>query len=141
LKKLKGPLFVVVDTNILVSSLLADGPPALIVDRIAEGKIRPCFNEPILSEYWNVLSRPKFGFNPLQINRLMYDIIRVGFGVEASAHTLPGKVLMPDESDRKFYEAAKIAGALLITGNTKHYPDEPFILTPAAFVQRYYAAE
>jgi hypothetical protein len=46
---------------------------------------------------------------------------------------------MPDESDRKFYEIAKAAGAILITGNTKHYPDEPFIVTPTVFVQKYYS--
>jgi hypothetical protein len=45
---------------------------------------------------------------------------------------------MPDETDRKFYDTAKAAGAMLITGNTKHYPDEPFILTPAAFIRGYY---
>jgi hypothetical protein len=41
---------------------------------------------------------------------------------------------MPDESDRVFYDVAKTAGAYLITGNTKHFPQEPFILTPAEFV-------
>jgi hypothetical protein len=39
----------------------------------------------------------------------------------------------------KFYDIAKAADAILITGNIKHYPDEPFILTPAAFIQRYYS--
>jgi predicted nucleic acid-binding protein len=35
---------VVLDTNILVSALLSDGPPALIVDRVAEERIRPYFD-------------------------------------------------------------------------------------------------
>jgi hypothetical protein len=48
---------------------------------------------------------------------------------------------MPDETDRKFYDVAKATDAILITGNTKHYPNEPFVLTPAAFVQRYYSKE
>jgi putative PIN family toxin of toxin-antitoxin system len=129
-------LWVVLDTNILVSSLLSDGPPALIIDWVAGGKIQPCFDGRILSEYWDVLNRPKFGFSPLRINRLIRDITGAGFGIEASASE---GVSMSDESDRKFYDVAKTANAILITGNTKHYPDEPFIVTPAAFVQRYYS--
>jgi hypothetical protein len=45
------------------------------------------------------------------------------------------------QTDRKFYDVAKATDAILITGNTKHYPNEPFVLTPAAFVQRYYSKE
>jgi predicted nucleic acid-binding protein len=41
---------------------------------------------------------------------------------------------MIDEDDRIFYDTAKSAEAYLISGNTKHYPNEPFILTPAAFL-------
>jgi hypothetical protein len=41
---------------------------------------------------------------------------------------------MPDEDDRVFYDTAKTAGAYLIPGNTKHFPQEPFILTPAQFL-------
>lgn len=129
----EASLFAVVDTNILVSSLLSDGNPALIVDQIAEGKIIPCFNSPILSEYQDVLSRPKFGFSLLQINRLIHDIVQAGIPV----HSIPSAFHLPDEGDRKFYDVAKTAGVILITGNTKHYPQEPFVLTPAAFVQRY----
>jgi putative PIN family toxin of toxin-antitoxin system len=126
-------LLAVLDTNILVSALLSDGPPAVIVDWVAVRNIRPCFDGRILGEYWDVLSRPKFGFSPLRIDRLIHDIVSSGFEVEAA---ISSGVLMPDESDRKFYEVAKTAGAMLITGNTKHYPDEPFILTPAVFVQK-----
>jgi putative PIN family toxin of toxin-antitoxin system len=83
-KESSGSLSVVLDTNILVSSLLSDGPPALIVDLIAGGRIRPCFDDSILSEYWDVLSRSKFGFSSVQINRLVHDIISTGFGIEVS---------------------------------------------------------
>jgi hypothetical protein len=40
---------------------------------------------------------------------------------------------MPDEDDRVFYDSAKLAGAYLITGNAKHYPAQPFVVTPAEF--------
>jgi predicted nucleic acid-binding protein len=41
---------------------------------------------------------------------------------------------MLDEDDRIFYDTAKNAGAYLVTGNKRHYPDEAFILTPADFL-------
>jgi putative PIN family toxin of toxin-antitoxin system len=126
--------FVTLDTNILVSSLLSDGPPAHIVDMIAEGRIRPCFNDAILAEYWDVFSLPKFGFSPPRIERLIRHIIRAGFGVEASA---PSVFPLPDEGDRKFYDVAVAAGSILITGNIKHYPHEPFIASPADFLRTY----
>jgi predicted nucleic acid-binding protein len=47
---------------------------------------------------------------------------------------VPSTYILIDEDDRVFYDTAKQAGAYLITGNTKHYPSEPFILTPSAFL-------
>ena len=41
---------------------------------------------------------------------------------------------MPDESDRKFYDAAKFCNAYLLTGNKKHYPKDPLVLSPAEFL-------
>ena len=48
----------------------------------------------------------------------------------------PSASPMPDEDDRVFYDTAKTAGAYLITGNSKHYPSEPFILTPSVFLEK-----
>jgi predicted nucleic acid-binding protein len=114
-----------------VSSLLSNGAPAFITDWIAEGKLFPVYDKRILSEYWDVLNRPRFGFSAEQVNRLVHHIVRVGLGIEEST---PSTVKLPDESDRKFYDTAKIAGAILITGNSKHYPQESFIVTPATFI-------
>jgi hypothetical protein len=47
----------------------------------------------------------------------------------------PSTHAMIDEDDRVFYDTAKFAGAYLITGNIKHYPAEPFIITPAVFLE------
>lgn len=33
-----------------------------------------------------------------------------------------------------FYEAAKSAKAYLVTGNAKHYPKEPMVVTPQDFL-------
>jgi len=121
----------VLDTNILVSSLLTAGPPAIIVDLVADGKIIPFYSNPILHEYWDILSRKKFGFDPLQVTRLLDDIVRTGIAVEGEESDKNKKV---NKDDRIFYNAAVEATAYLITGNIRHFPKEPFVVTPAQFL-------
>ena len=128
---------VVLDTNVLVSALLANGPPAAIVDLVADGKLRPFYNDFIISEYWDVLGRKKFNFHPLQVSRLIDDIVRNGVAVEVNEHTV---LSMADEDDRVFLDVAKASLAFLITGNIKHFPSEPFIITPAGFLTKYQIA-
>jgi len=127
-------LKVVLDTNILVSALLTSGPPAFIVDLIAGGKIIPIYSVFIMEEYYEVLSRKKFNFSPMQVNRLMDDITRVGITVEGKPSAKNIKV---DKDDKIFYDAAKEANAFLITGNIKHFPKEDFIVTPSQFLSLY----
>jgi hypothetical protein len=50
----------------------------------------PCFDDRILSEYWDVLGRPKFGFSPLRIDRLIHDIVSAGFEVIQGNRTKTG---------------------------------------------------
>jgi putative PIN family toxin of toxin-antitoxin system len=123
---------VVLDTNVLVSSLLSAGPPAIIVDLIADGHIIPFYSNPILQEYWDVLSREKFGFDPAQVTRLINDLARTGIAVESKQS---GKsIKFNDDDDRIFYDAAVEAEAYLITGNMRHFPKKSFIITPAQFL-------
>jgi hypothetical protein len=41
---------------------------------------------------------------------------------------------MKDESDRKFYDAAKKSESILVTGNVKHFPSVYFVMSPSAFL-------
>jgi len=63
---------------------------------------------------------------------LIDDIIRVGLATETNVISL---IRMLDEDDRKFYDVAKSAEAFLITGNIRHYPKEPFIVSPSGFLE------
>ena len=125
---------VVLDTNVVVSGFLnRQGKPASILKLVLQHDFDICVNTAILIEYEQVLNRAKFAgkIHQAEIQRffdIMYDI-----GVNTIA--VPSKISLPDESDRKFYDVAKAASAYLITGNTKHYPDEPFILPPAEFIK------
>jgi len=129
---------IVLDTNVLVSALLmAENFPAQIINLARNRSVQTRYCDAIIAEYKNVLSRQKFNFQAEDVQKMIRSIIRSGIPENAS----PSTILMPDKSDRKFYDTAKTSGAILITGNTKHYPDEPFIFTPAAFVQKYYSGK
>lgn len=122
---------VVLDTNILVSALWsADGNPNRITHLIPEQKIIPCYCEAILLEYRSVLNRPAFKFTAEQVDELLSKLAKFGeyYDVQKS------DIVLPDESDRVFYDTAKTSNAILITGNTKHYPSENFIKTPVEFL-------
>jgi putative PIN family toxin of toxin-antitoxin system len=123
---------VVIDTNVLVSGLWTpDGNSAKIIALMPLGKILPCYTLPIMKEYRSVLNRPKFKFSGTQTNELLALIEWYGL----SLTTETSGTAMADESDRKFFDAAKTSGAILITGNKKHYPLESFVLNPAEFLQ------
>lgn len=56
-------IYAVIDTNVVVSSLFSlDGTscPAAVINAILRGAITPLYNDAILAEYREVLSRPKY---------------------------------------------------------------------------------
>ena len=130
---------IVLDTNVLVSGLLTPfGPCGEIVRMVSAGKLILYIDARILSEYNEVLQRPKFKFNNDHIDTLISFIRHNGQFVSA----LPLKSSLPDPDDEPFLEVA-IAGNVrsLITGNIVHYPSSHReginILSPSEFLGYY----
>jgi putative PIN family toxin of toxin-antitoxin system len=127
-------MLVVIDTNILVSSLWSkSGTPAKIMSLVISGRLVPCYDYRIICEYKEVLSRPKFKFLPGEISALLDFVKHNGHSVIAE----PLDTDFVDEADKKFYEVAKHCGATLITGNIKHFPNDSFIMTANDFLEKY----
>jgi len=127
------PINVVLDTNVLVSALWsADGNPFKIVRMIPDGIIIPHFCEEILLEYKTVLFRPSFRFHHKNVEELLERFMLFGRNVDAKKSDFP----LLDESDRAFFDTAKNSESILITGNIKHYPRDPHILTPIDFLSK-----
>ena len=131
--------YVVFDTNVLISSLLTKKPGTAtgrIVDMITEGIITPVFNQEILDEYRDVLHRKKFSFSDQAIDNLLRMMIQFGQSIEALETEEP---FLRDSDDKVFFEVVMAKrgqtdsqkDAYLISGNLKHYPLRPFIVTPA----------
>jgi len=133
-RKPKPATKVVLDTNILVSSLLVEeGNCATILKFVMRRKILVFYNADILDEYRRVLNYPTLAFEPHRIGTHLNLIFRKGLVMKSKKSTIK----MIDESDRVFYDLHKTAGAILITGNAKHYPPkEKSIMNPADFLSK-----
>lgn len=95
----------------------------------------PMYDADIIAEYEEVLHREKFPILPDAASALISYIIENG--VEASRADFAES--MPDEDDRVFYEVSlSNEDSFLVTGNLKHYPTSPRVITPAAFIDIIY---
>ena len=123
--------YAVIDTNVLVSAMLKwDSVPGNVIELVFSGALIPLLNETIAKEYREVLSRPKFHLTEDIIRDVLTEINC--FGIYIDAEELD--IVLPDLKDRVFYEVVmeerKTKDAYLITGNIKHFPAKPYVVTP-----------
>ena len=124
--------YAVIDTNVLVSALLSskdDTATVQVLGKVITGEIIPVYSNVITKEYREVLSRKKFGFSGELIEYLMSAIEKYGILLDPS----PSGITLPDIKDVPFYEVViekRNDNAYLVTGNIKHFPKEPFVVTP-----------
>lgn len=110
---------VVLDTNILVSGLITPGGPCgRILRLLVEDLLLLCLDARILWEYEIVLPRPELEIDPDDVEEALELVREIGEVV--AARPLPS--VLPHEDDRAFLEVAATAGAVLVTGNKRHYP-------------------
>ena len=128
-------LYAVIDTNVLVSALIAtkkESHPLTVLANVFAGTITPLFNDEIISEYRDVLSREKFHLDPADIEDAINAFLRYGLNLERTE--VKGEVF-PDPKDVVFYEVKMSKeDAYLVTGNMKHFPKKPFVVTPGEMV-------
>jgi uncharacterized protein len=127
---------IVLDTNVLVSGLLTPfGSSGDIIRMVFSGELILCMDARILSEYREVLYRPKFNFDNHKV-AILIDFIKQ-YGQLVSG--LPLQNPLPEPDDEAFLEAA-LAGKVkaLITGNKVHYPSASRegidVLSPSEFI-------
>jgi len=126
---------VVLDTNVIVSAVqTTHGPCAQILDMLADGVFGIFAGDRILAEYDSVLSRPALRLGPSDVAEVM--ILIHSSAEPVAAVPLPTK--LPDPGDMPFLEVAAAAGAILVTGNFRHFPKKSCagvtVLTPREFI-------
>ena len=128
-------IYAVIDTNVFVSAYITHNEASAtpkVVNLMFSGKIKPLYNEEIMTEYREVLSREHFHISQHKRDALYDFIYKNGILTERTAFDK----LFVDESDRVFYEVTlSEEDSFLVTGNLKHYPVDPRVVTPAQMLQ------
>jgi putative PIN family toxin of toxin-antitoxin system len=115
-----GTPFWVIDTNVFVSAAITPGG---ICDQVLQcavaGLFVPAWDNQILSEYREVLGRPKFKLSKTAVRALLDALPASGFrrGMPLQESCLP------DPDDLPFVVVALATNdKTIITGNPSHYP-------------------
>ena len=111
------------------------GVCAQIFDMLTDGVFGIYVDDRILAEYDSVLRRPHLHLIPDDTAEVMEWIRSVAEPV--CAVPLPAE--LSDRGDMPFLEVAASAGAILVTGNTRHYPKRSrvgvTVLSPREFIE------
>ena len=128
-------IYAVFDTNILVSALISrrsDTAVVLALETMLSGEVIPLYNDEILQEYEEVLHREKFDLPKSLVDAIIRQIKKDGIASER-IHT---DETFPDLTDIVFYEVAlSKEDSFLVTGNIKHFPKNPIVVTPYEFLK------
>ena len=117
--------YAVIDTNVLVSAMLKENSvPRKVINAVFEGKIIPLFDDEILREYEEVVSRPKFKNTPQSIDFFMNGMRDHGKYIEA----VDFNEILPDPKDAIFLSFADDGAGrgrhLPCYGEFKTFPDK-----------------
>ena len=128
-------IYAVIDTNVFVAALLSrhsNSATVLVVDTLMNHGICPLYNQEIINEYNDVLHREKFHFPSESIDAIISTVQKYGI----SSERIASSEYFPDPKDVVFYEVALSKDdAYLVTGNTKHFPKKPIVVTPTEMMK------
>ncbi|MBQ3642911.1 PIN domain-containing protein [bacterium] len=132
--------YAVIDTNVIVSAVMAfnksneESSPYIILANVLAGRVIPLFSSEIIDEYKDVLSRKKFKFDVKLVDTLIEAIKKHGIDTKKADID----EILPDPKDVVFYqvtlEGQKSQNTYLVTGNLKHFPSKPFVVSPKQMI-------
>ena len=130
-------VYAVIDTNVIVSSLLThnvESPTVGIIKAIRERGLIPIYSEYLLSEYMDVLTRSKFSL-PKDISEgVLALFIEYGIQYEPSDDNID----LPDPDDVPIYlimMETRDLNSYLVTGNVRHFPEVDYVVTPKKMME------
>ena len=89
-------MMIVLDTNVIISGILRPfSKPASILRMVADGTVQLAYDLRLLSEYRDVLSRPKFNVSKENVEVFLAQIEQEGFLVSVK----PLEIHLPDPND------------------------------------------
>lgn len=133
---------IVIDTNVVVSALIQRSYPFLILNELfIEDKFQLCVSDALLSEYYEVLARPKFARFPDFFARAESLLVDIEIRAVKYKPTLTLD-LISDKDDNMILELADECKAdFVITGNTTDFIfpiyKQTKIVTPKEYWETY----
>jgi putative PIN family toxin of toxin-antitoxin system len=130
-------MIVVLDTNGIVSGVLKPfSKAAAILLLVADGTIQLAYDLRLVSEYRDVLKRPRFKLAKEDVEVFLAQVEQDGLVVAVK----PLKFHLQDPDDESFLEVALAAMAkAIVTGNKRHFSKREYegvkILSPAEFLE------
>lgn len=133
-----GPLRVVIDTNVFVSSFFG-GIPRRIIDLWRDGRILLCLSQGIVEEYIEVLSR--LGLQNGRELKALIKLFAEGYNSLFAGFTPELQVVKDDPDDNKFIECAVELDCKVIVSGDRHLREigryiDIEILSPREFWER-----
>jgi putative PIN family toxin of toxin-antitoxin system len=134
---------VVLDTNVVISVLLHQGPTRRIFELWSASRIKPLATQAILDEYVRVLHYPKFGFETKIITEILEENLLPWISKTGEYR---GKLshIPADKNDELFLRAALggkasalVSGDIHLRALNGRYPFP--ILPPGDFLSRYFS--
>jgi putative PIN family toxin of toxin-antitoxin system len=109
----------VLDTNVLVSAMLSPHRAAAqVLDLVTDGVVTALLDDRIAAEYREAMRRPRFGFDAVEVERVLDTVEALAERVTAR----PLTVTLPDADGLPFLEVAVAGHAdMLVTGNARHF--------------------
>lgn len=132
---------IIIDTNVLVSSLIQKSFPHLILNLVIDRKVEVCLSNELLEEYYAVLRREKF--SRYQDSYKNAEQLMVNLQQSCTYFKPSNKLeVIPDKDDNKLMELAEVSSAdFLITGDVNDFTMSQFketkIVTPKAYWENY----
>jgi len=134
---------IVIDTNVIVSTLIQQGYSNLIInDLFIEQKIQLCISDELLTEYYEVLKRPKF--SKFQDFFIRAEALLVEIESKSTKYSPTLKLdLISDADDNMILELAdECLADYVITGNTTDFIFPTYkntkIVTPKEYWDKYH---
>ena len=126
---------VVLDTNVLVSSLAWEGNPKRILEEIIKGNLELIISQKQFNELSSVLDYQKFGFTKEQKNRFKTLILKISTLIKTKSNL---EIIKEDHDDNTILEAALEGKAdFIITGDNHLLKLKKFknirIVNPSSF--------
>ncbi len=113
---------IVIDTNVMVSSIIQRSYPYLIVkDLFTAEKVQLCISDELMAEYYDVLLRPKFAKFQDFFSRAEVLLVDIESKSTKYFPTITLNIISDDDDNMILELADKCDADFIITGNTTDF--------------------